>query len=129
MENKNEDQNNKLRLNYSKRRSDPYFIPFESGNINFDTPFSYFLKKYYNKSINSYILHREITGDNPNDKKYIFLLQQDILITSKYEDDNHEFGYIANNPIIMKIDYKSVIFINIDLQRKYYTRTKREEFS
>jgi hypothetical protein len=113
MEKNYEDQFNKLKLNFSRRRSDPYINPFESGNINFDTPFSYFLKKYYNKSIQSYILHREITGDNPYDKKYIFLLQQDILITSKYEDQNNLFGYINTNPIIMKIDYKNVKFTNL----------------
>jgi hypothetical protein len=110
MENKNEEKisPSQLNLNYTKRKSEPYFNSFEYGNINFNTPFSYFLKTYYNKSINSYLLHREITGDSPNDRKFIFLMQSDILLTNKFEDENNEFNYVNTNPIIMKIDYKTV---------------------
>ena len=53
MEKVNEEQNNKLKLNYGRRKSEAYVNAFDSGSINFDTPFSYFLKTYYNKSINS----------------------------------------------------------------------------
>jgi hypothetical protein len=115
MENQNEYQNNKLQLNYGRRKSDAYVNTFESGSINFDTPFSYFLKKYYNKSINSYILHREITGDNKKDKNFIFILQQDILLTSKFEDMRNTFGHINSNPILLKVDYKTVLRIKVDL--------------
>jgi hypothetical protein len=110
MQNKNEEQTApfQLKLNYTKRKSEPYINPFESGNINFDTPFSHFLKTYYNKNINNYILHREITGDKPDEKNFIFIMQQDILLTSKYEDERNTFNYSFNNPILMKIDYKSV---------------------
>lgn len=117
MENKieNQTQSSQLRLNYAKRNSEPYINPFEYGNINFDTPFSYFIKTYYTKSINSYILHREITGDDPNDQKFIFLFKNDILLTNKFEDTQNTLYYVHNNPIIMKIDYKTVNTTNIDI--------------
>ena len=111
MDNINEKDERKttIKMNFQKRNSEPYNKIFEIGNINFDTPFTFFLKTYYNKSIESYVMHKEITVENSTQRNFIFIMQQDILLTSQIEDERNSFNYTYSNPIFMKIDYKSVI--------------------
>lgn len=101
---------NNLSSNAYKRSSQPFTQHFVIGGINYDSPISYLLKVFYRKDINSYIYHKEIQGSDPNsDKNYIFILKDDILITSIFEGINYsDFSFIKTNPIIMKIEYKNV---------------------
>jgi hypothetical protein len=104
-------QLNNVRLNFQKRKSEPFVnFNFEVGNINYDTPISYFLKQFYKKDLSCYIYHKDILFSE-SEKNFIFLLREDILITKSYEDENNtdNYNYATSNPILMKIDYKDVI--------------------
>jgi hypothetical protein len=102
----------KLNLNFKKRKSDAFKNPYEIGSINYETPLSYFLKTFYNKTLSCYIYHQEIIAEG-NIKNYIFILEDDILLTNNFEDEKNsqEFNYVKTNPIILKIDYKKVKII------------------
>lgn len=95
------------------------------GDITIETPLSYFLKKYYMKNMSCYVGHRQIFLNGcTNDVNYIFLTEEDILITSEYEDEklkknenkeeqinlndgiNRRFSKV--NPILLKIEYRQV---------------------
>jgi hypothetical protein len=110
MQNVNEENKpQQLHLNYQKRKSEPFLKTFEVGNLNYETPLSYFLKTYYKNSTSSYIYHKEIVTDNLQ-KNFIFILKNDILLTTAFEDEKNtsQFNYITTNPILLKVDYKSV---------------------
>jgi hypothetical protein len=98
-----------VKLNFQKRKSEAFIQNFEIGNINYDTPISYFLKTYYKQNLSCYIYHQEISFSK--EINYIFVLNDDILITTSFEDENNTefYNYPTKNPIILKIDYKSVI--------------------
>jgi hypothetical protein len=85
----------------------------EIGNLNAETPLSYFIKKFYNKTMNYYVVHRQVYLNNcVNDTNYIFLMKDDILITSNYEDENNknseELHFVKITPILIKMDYRQV---------------------
>ena len=92
------------------------------GDITIETPLSYFLKKYYMKTMSCYIGHRQIFLNNcTNDINYIFLTEEDILITSEYEsdklpknenkEDTNNLRFSMINPILMRIEYRQVIYL------------------
>ncbi len=92
---------------YSKEfKSEPLSSKFEIGNINYDTPIAYFLKTYYGQSLNCYIYHLEISYKT--EKNYIFILNDDLLITTEYEGLTNASDNLSKDPIILRIDYRSV---------------------
>jgi len=102
------------KFSIEKRNASAFSNKIEIGNINIETPISFFLKKFYNKSMKNYVIHRQAYLNNCiNDINYIFLMKEDILLTSNYEDENNknqeEFHFVKINPILIKIDYRQVI--------------------
>lgn len=101
------------RFSIEKRKSKAYCNTIEIGNMNVETPLSFFIKKFYKKTMNSYVVHRQIYLNNKiNDVNYIFLMKEDILIVSDYDFDtkNSEKNDSSKvNPIIHLIDYRQVI--------------------
>lgn len=99
-----------------RRRIKAYSNTIELGDINIETPLSFFVEKFYNKSMKSYIVHHQIYLDsNINDVNYIFLMKDDILITTNYEDEYHhniseQIKSPQISPILYKIDYRQVKF-------------------
>jgi hypothetical protein len=96
-----------------KRSSCAYSNKIEIGNMNIETPISNFIQKFYNKFMNSYVAHTQVFFNNcVYDINYIFLMKEDILITSNYEDENNkspdQLPFIKFSPILMKIDYRQV---------------------
>lgn len=111
------------KFSLEKRGSYVFTDRIEIGNMNLETPISYFIKKFYNKSMTHYIAHTQVYLNNCiNDTNYIFLMKNDILITTNYEDENNknpnELHFIKFSPIIMKIDYRQVNF-NFNIIKKF----------
>jgi hypothetical protein len=88
------------------RVNDPYKENINIGNLSIETPLSFLLKRYYMKNISCYISHKKIFLNGcKNDPNYIFLTEEDILITSEYDEeaykvqinDNKEIKNINNN--------------------------------
>lgn len=108
------------------RSADPYKDGVNKGNIVVETPLSFLLKRYYMKNISCYICHKRIFLNGcTNDTNYIFLTDEDILITSEYDEEynneenktkvainnvelNRRFSKV--NPILMRIEYRQVNF-------------------
>jgi len=135
---------NSTNFNMIDRLPKGYKEGLSIGDISIETPLSFFLKKYYMKNMSCYIGHKQIFLNGcTNDKNYIFLTEDDILITSEFEDEklpkneNKEDANDANNnpfndvnrrfskvnPILMKIEYRQVIYIliNLNITYKIYT--------
>jgi hypothetical protein len=91
------------------RKSAQFSSHFDLGDLNYMTPLNYFLEAYYGQSLDCYIYHKEILTD-ANSKNYIFILKSDILLTKSFEDNTNtgNLNYVKADPIILKIDYKSV---------------------
>ena len=116
------------------RVPDAYKEGVNIGNIATETPLSFFLKRYYMKQISCYVCHKKIFLNGcTNDTNYIFLTDEDILITSEYDEENNnkpinnenkeEINNNINNnmvhinrrfskvnPILMRIEYRQVNF-------------------
>jgi hypothetical protein len=77
------------------------------SNFNYETPVLKFLRSFYKKDLKDhecYLFHNEITFNKKDN--FIFILKDDVLLTSNFQEDNIKNG---NNPILMKIDLNSVI--------------------
>jgi hypothetical protein len=101
-----------VKLNFKKRKSEAFENQIEIGGLNFDTPISYFLKKFYKNDLSCYITHKEISINNTGNN-FIFILHNHLLVTTKFEDEKNkdDYNYVKNNPILHKIDYKKVTIL------------------
>ena len=103
-----------FRFSLEKRSESAFIGKLDIGNLNLETPLSFFLKKFYKQTMSSYVAHRQIyLNNNVKDINYIFLMKEDLLITTNFEDEKNitDNNFIKINPILLKIDYRSVIFL------------------
>lgn len=134
---------NSTNFNMINRFAKGYKEGVSIGDITIETPLSFFLKKYYMKNMSCYVGHRQIFLNGcTNDTNYIFLTEEDILITGEYEDEklkknenkdkekeeekaninafdsiNRKFSKV--NPILMKIEYRQVFYSFLFIIFKY----------
>lgn len=89
-------------------------IPNKTINdFNNVTPFNRFLRLTLNKDLSSYLCHKEVktTINNKVEKLFIFILKNEIILTTNKEDEMTEemyYVYSLENKIVQHFDMKSV---------------------
>lgn len=102
--------NKSLNLNFHKRKSEAFNEKFEIGELNYDTPFSYCIKKFYGQNLGGYIYHETLDKALDNGSEFIVIMTRDILLIKKYKDDANtdNYCYVNNNPITQIISHRHV---------------------